>query len=140
MYLVDTNVLSEARRGGREALEWLRSIDPDQVFLSVVTLGEIMKGISQKAQSDARAAMSLRRWLEQLRTDHARRILPVGDEVALEWGRIAALRPRNMADALIAATAAVHRKTVVTRNVADFADLGIPLIDPWRPRNEQELA
>jgi len=132
MYLVDTNVLSEARRGRPEARDWLRSVDPDQVFLSVVTLGEIMKGISQKARSDAKAATSLHRWLEQLRVDHARRILPVSDEVALEWGRIAALRPRSMADALIAATAAVHRQTVVTRNVADFDDLGVPIIDPWR--------
>ena len=131
MYLVDTNVLSEARRGRPEARDWLRSVDPDQVFLSVVTLGEIMKGIRQKTRSDATAAASLHRWLEQLRTDHARRILPVSDEVALEWGRIAASRPRDMADALIAATAAVHRKIVVTRNVGDFEDLGAPVVDPW---------
>jgi predicted nucleic acid-binding protein len=133
MYLVDTNVLSEARRGRPEARDWLRSVDPDQVFLSVVTLGEIMKGINQKTRTDAAAAVSLHRWLEQLRVDHARRILPISDEVALEWGRIAAMRPRDMADALIAATAAVHRKTVVTRNVADFKDLGVALIDPWNP-------
>ena len=131
MYLVDTNVLSEARRGRPEARDWLRSVDPDQIFLSVVTLGEIMKGISQKTRTDATAAVSLHRWLEQLRVDHARRILPVNDEVSLEWGRIAALRPRDMADALIAATATVHRKTLVTRNVADFKDLRIPIIDPW---------
>jgi len=131
MYLVDTNVLSEARRGRPEARDWLRAIDPDQVFLSVATLGEVMKGISQKTRFDAKAAATLHRWLEQLRTDHARRILPVSDEVALAWGRIAAIRPRNMADALIAATAAVHHKIVVTRNVADFADLSVPLINPW---------
>ena len=131
MYLVDTNVLSEARRGRPEARDWLRSVDPDQVFLSVVTLGEIMKGISQKTRTDAAAAVSLHRWLEQLRVDHARRILPISDEVALEWGRIAAMRPQDMADALIAATAAVHRKTVVTRNVSDFRDLGVPVLDPW---------
>jgi len=131
MYLVDTNVLSEARRGRPEACDWLRSIDPNQVFLSVVTLGEIMKGISQKARADPTAAVSLHRWLEQLWADHARRILPIGDEIALEWGRIAAVRPQDMADALIAATAVVHRKTVVTRNVADFRDLGVPIIDPW---------
>jgi predicted nucleic acid-binding protein len=124
-------VLSEARRGRPEARDWLRSVDADQVFLSVVTLGEIMKGLRLKTRSDAGAAAALHRWLETLRTEHARRILPVGDEVALEWGRIAALRPRNMADALIAATAAVHRKILVTRNVADFADLGLPLINPW---------
>ena len=131
MYLVDTNVLSEARRGRAEARDWLRSVDSDQVFLSVVTLGEIMKGISQKTRSDAAAAASLHRWLEQLRVDHARRILPINDDVALEWGRIAAIRPRNMADALIAATATVHRKILVTRNVADFEDLGGPMINPW---------
>ena len=134
MYLVDTNVLSEARRGRAEARDWLRSVDPDQVFLSVVTLGEIMKGISQQTRTDATATAALHRWLEQLRVDHARRILPISDEVALAWGRIAAIRPQAMADALIAATAAVHRKTVVTRNVADFKDLGVPLIDPWNLR------
>ena len=132
MYLVDTNVLSEARRGRPEARDWLRSVDPDQVFLSVVTLGEIMKGISQKTRSDAAAAISLHSWLEQLRVDHGRRILPISDEVALEWGRMAAVRPRDMADTLIAATAAVHRKILVTRNVADFNDLGVPLVDPWK--------
>jgi hypothetical protein len=131
MYLVDTNVLSEARRGRPEARDWLRSVDPDQVFLSVVTLGEIVKGISQRTRSDAAAAVSLHRWLEQLRADHARRILPISDEVALEWGRMAAMRPRDMADGLIAATAAVHRKTVVTRNVADFEGLGVSIVDPW---------
>ncbi|HEY2051163.1 MAG TPA: type II toxin-antitoxin system VapC family toxin [Caulobacteraceae bacterium] len=131
MYLVDTNVLSEARRGRPEATAWLRSVDPDAVFLSVVTLGEVMKGISQKARSDAKAAASLHGWLDRLRTEHARRILPINDEIALEWGRIAAIRPRNMADALIAATAAVHHKILVTRNVADFEDLGVPLVDPW---------
>jgi predicted nucleic acid-binding protein len=131
MYLLDTNVLSEARRGSPQARSWLRSVDPDHVFLSVVTLGEIMKGISLKARSDAAAAVSLHRWLEQLRADHADRILPITDEVALAWGRIAAVRPQNMADALIAATSAIHRKTVVTRNVADFDGLGVPVIDPW---------
>src|SRR5258708_20960809 len=131
MYLVDTNVLSEARRGRTEGRDWLRSVDPDLVFLSVITLGEIMKGISQKTRTDAERAASLHRWLEQLRGDHADRILPISDEVALEWGRIVAKRPRNMADALIAASAAVHRKMVVTRNVADFKDLDVVIIDPW---------
>ena len=131
MYLIDTNVLSEARRGRPEARDWLRSVDPDQVFLSVVTLGEIMKGVAQKGRTDAVASASLHRWLEGLRVDHAGRILAVDDAVALEWGRIAARRPRDMADALIAATAAVHRKIVVTRNISDFKDLDVPVINPW---------
>jgi predicted nucleic acid-binding protein len=133
MYLVDTNVVSEARRGSREARLWLRSVDPNSIFLSVITLGEIMRGIALKRRTDARAAASLTVWLEQLRHDHASRILPISDRIALEWGRLAAERSRAMADALIAATAAIHGKIIVTRNVADFAATGIPLINPWQP-------
>ena len=131
-YLVDTNVLSEARRGSREARRWLRSIDPEAVYLSVVTLGEINKGIALKKRSDPRAAAILSAWLEELRREHAERILPITDRVALEWGRLAAERPRSMADGLIAATAAIFGKIIVTRNVADFADTGLPVLDPWQ--------
>jgi len=131
MYLVDTNMLSEARRNSNEARTWLRSIDPAAIYLSVITLGEIMKGIALKAQTDTRAAASLTIWLEQLRVDHGDRILPISDDVALAWGRLAAERPRSMADGLIAATAAVHGKIIVTRNVGDFADIGVSVINPW---------
>lgn len=133
MYLVDTNVLSEARRGSREAQRWLRSVDPTTIYLSVVTLGEIMKGIALKMRTDARAAGSLAAWLEGLRRDHSDRILPITDRIALEWGRQAAERSRGMADGLIAATAAVHGKIVVTRNVDDFTDARVPVINPWNP-------
>ena len=131
MYLVDTNVLSDARRGRQEARAWLRSVDPDQVFVSVITLGEISKGIALKGQSDPVAAASLGLWLEQLTTLHAARILPIDQDVAIEWSRITALRPRPPADALIAATARVRRKILVTRNVADFTGLGLTILDPW---------
>jgi predicted nucleic acid-binding protein len=131
MYLVDTNVLSEARRGSREARAWLRSVDPTTIYLSVVTLGEIMKGIVLKLRTDARTAATLTAWLETLRRDHNNRILPISDRVALEWGRLAAERPRAMADGLIAATAAVHGKIIVTRDVSDFQDTRIPVINPW---------
>jgi toxin FitB len=133
MYLVDTNVLSEARRGSKEARNWLRSIDPTTIYLSVITLGEIMKGIALKLRADARAAAALTVWLEQLRRDHSDRILPITDRVALEWGRLGAARSRGMADGLIAATAVVHTKIIVTRNVLDFSDTQIPVIDPWNP-------
>jgi toxin FitB len=133
MYLVDTSVLSEARRGSKEAWIWLRSIDPATIYLSVITLGEVMKGIALKLRTDARAAAALTTWLEQLRHDHSDRILPITDHIALEWGRLAAEQPRGMADGLIAATAAVHSKIIVTRNVEDFCDVGIPVIDPWNP-------
>ena len=131
MYLVDTNVLAEARRGSKEARICLRSIDPTTIYLSVVTLGEIMKGIAIKLRSDARAAAALTAWLEQLRRDHSDKILPITDRIALEWGRLAAERSRGMADGLIAATAVVHTKIIVTRNVEAFSDVGIPVINPW---------
>jgi len=133
MYLVDTNVLSEARRGSEEAQTWLRSVDPATVYLSVVTLGEIMKGIALKRRSDPPLAASLSLWLERLRHEHAARILPITDRVALEWGRLVAERPRGMADGLIAATAAIHDKIVVTRNAADFADTSVAIVNPWEP-------
>ena len=132
MYLVDTNVLSEARRGNVLARDWLRSVDPETIYLSVITLGEIMKGIAMKQRSDPRAATSLTQWLERLRQDHADRILPITDDVAIEWGRLAAERPRAMADGLIAATASVYRKIIVTRNTVDFDDTRLPVINPWQ--------
>jgi predicted nucleic acid-binding protein len=131
MYLVDTNVLSEARRGSVEARVWLRSVDPTTIYLSVVTLGEIMKGVALKLGGDPPLAAIWTLWLERLRHEHAARILPIDDRVALRWGRLAAERPRGMADRLIAATAIVHDKIVVTRNVADFADTGMAVINPW---------
>jgi toxin FitB len=131
MYLVDTNVLSEARRGSNEARIWLRSVDPAAIYLSVITLGEIMKGVALKLRTDACAAAPLMAWLEQLRHDHGDRILPISDRIALEWGRLAAERPRGMADGLIAATAVVHTKIIVTRNIDDFSDAAVPVINPW---------
>jgi predicted nucleic acid-binding protein len=130
-YLVDTNVVSEARRGADPALHWLRSVDPHEVWLSVVTLAEIARGIELKRRKEAAAAEHLARWLERLRREHAARILPIDDEIALEWGRLAAERPRGAADAAIAATARVRGLTLVTRNVRDFEDAGVSLLDPW---------
>jgi toxin FitB len=131
MYLIDTNVLSEARRGSTQAVSWLRSVDPDRLYLSVITLGEIMRGIALKEKNDPQAAAHLSAWLAALRQDHAARILPVTDQIAVQWGRLAALRPRGGADGLIAATAIVHGLIVVTRNIADFADTGATCLDPW---------
>jgi hypothetical protein len=131
LYLVDTNVVSEARRGSRQAVAWLRSIRPDALYLSALTLGEIMRGVALKRKSDTETAARLTEWLERLRQDHADRILPVTDRIALEWGRIAALRPRGDIDGLIGATAIVHDLILVTRNVKDFEDTAVSLINPW---------
>ena len=131
MYLLDTNVVSEARRGSLEAVTWLRSVNPLAVYLSVITLGEIMRGIALKQKTDPRAASHLAQWLQTLRSDHGDRILPVTDVIAIEWGRIAALRPRGDANGLIAATATVHNLIVVTRSVADFDDTQASTLNPW---------
>jgi predicted nucleic acid-binding protein len=131
MHLVDTNIVSEARRGTPEAVAWLQSVRSSSIYLSVITLGEIMKGVAMKERNDSKAARSLAEWLQTLRHDHATRILPITDEIALEWGRIAALRPRGEADGLIAATAIVHDLILVTRNVTDFDGTRVLLLDPW---------
>ena len=131
MYLVDTNVISEARRGSLPAISWLRSVDPLTVHLSTLTLGEIMRGITLKQKADPRTAGHLAEWLRRIRHDHADRILPITDPISVEWGRIAAIRPRGDIDGLIAATAIVHDLILVTRNVKDFDDTGASFVDPW---------
>ena len=90
-----------------------------------------MRGIALKRKSDQRAAAHLEEWLRKLRHDHSGRILPITDQIAVEWGRIAAQRPRGDADGLIAATAIVHDLIVVTRNIGDFDDTGVSVINPW---------
>jgi predicted nucleic acid-binding protein len=131
MYLLDTNVVSEACRGSRQAVVWLQSVRPDALYLSALTLGEIMRGVALRQKIDPRTALRLAEWLERLRHAHADRILPVTDRIALEWGRIAALRPRGDVDGLIAATAIVHDLILVTRNVGDFEDTAVSLVNPW---------
>jgi predicted nucleic acid-binding protein len=131
MYLLDTCVVSEARRRSPQAVTWLRSTRPETLFLSAITIGEIMKGVSMKLRTNPPAAAILLRWLDELRVVYASRILSIDNEVATSWGRLMAERSRPVVDTLIAATARVHNKVVVTRNVADFADAGVTLLDPW---------
>jgi predicted nucleic acid-binding protein len=131
MYLVDTNIVSEARRGSPQAIGWLRSVDSGSVHLSTLTLGEIMRGIALKQKSDPKAAGLLTEWLRKLRHEHTDRILGITDQISVEWGRIAAIRPRGDVDGLIAATAIVHDLILVTRNERDFIDTGVSVINPW---------
>lgn len=135
MYLVDTNIVSEARRGTPEIVRWIKAVDPRSIHLSVITLGEIMRGIAMKAKHDPRAASHLSEWLQKLRHDYASRILAVTDQIAVEGGRLAAMRPRGDADGLIAATGIVHDLIIVTRNVADFDDTRAIVLNPWDGRS-----
>jgi len=131
MYLLDTNILSEVRRRTPIAVKWMETVERRSTCVSVISLGEIKKGIEILASRDAVSARRLQSWLEAVSDDYADSILPISREVALAWGRIAAGRTRGTPDALIAATAIVHGLTLVTRNVKDFADLPLALVDPW---------
>ena len=131
MYLLDTSIVSEARRGSPEAVGWIRSVKGRPLHVSVITLGEIMRGVELRPRKDPKAAALLAEWLTALRELHRGAVLPVTEAIALEWGRLSAERSRNAADGLIAATARVHDLILVTRNVADFEDAGVSVIDPW---------
>lgn len=131
MYLIDTSIVSEARRGTAQAVSWLRSVDPLSIHLSALTLGEIMRGIALKQKSDPRAAADLAEWLRKLRHDHGDRILPVTDEIAVECGRIASTGPGCNIDTMIAATAIVHDLILVTRHSKTFEDTDASVLNPW---------
>jgi predicted nucleic acid-binding protein len=131
MFLLDTNVVSAVRKRHPAPAAWMRRQPRDVFYLSVVTLGEILSGARRRALRDPAAGEALEAWLNRLRGEYANRVLPIDEAIALEWGRIAALRTRGVADGLIAATAIVHGLTVATRNVADFADTGVALVNPW---------
>jgi predicted nucleic acid-binding protein len=131
MYLLDTNIVSDVQRRLPKPTEWLASIDPESLNLSVITIGEIERGIVKQRKVDAERATRLDMWLRELRRDNVARILAVTEEVALAWGRISAGRTRGSADTLIAATALVHDLILVTRNVADFDDTGVTVFNPW---------
>ncbi|MBT9460426.1 MAG: type II toxin-antitoxin system VapC family toxin [Rugosibacter sp.] len=133
-YLLDTNVLSELRRKAPNAgvVAWFARRPASTLFLSVLTLGELRKGVEGLADTDRRAA--LLDWLEaELPIFFTGRILPVDAQVADRWGRLVATasRPLPAIDSLLAATAAHHGLSLVTRNVRDFADLGLEVINPW---------
>jgi predicted nucleic acid-binding protein len=131
MYLLDTNIVSDVQRRLPKPTEWLASVDPTSVSLSVITLGEIERGIIKLRKVDSGKATRLDLWLRELRRDNADRILAVTEDVALAWGRITAGRTRGSADTLIAATALVHDLILVTRNVTDFDDTGVTVLNPW---------
>lgn len=134
-FLLDTNVVSEIRRG-RDAnvSSWSTEAADADLHLSVLTLGEIRKGIERLRGRHPDQADVFAAWLEQLRDHFAPRILSVDDRVAEEWGRLNARAERKTVDSLIAATARVHGLTVVTRNTADFEGCDVPLLNPWVPQ------
>jgi predicted nucleic acid-binding protein len=136
MFLIDTNVISEWRKGTRcdaNVASWFASIDADDLYLSMPALGEIGKGIEGLRSRDPLQARALDTWLARVDKAFGDRILPIDGEVADEWGRLNAIRPISVVDGLLAATAKIHQLTLVTRNESDVAGLGATVLNPFHP-------
>jgi toxin FitB len=136
-YLIDTNIISEVRKGNEchpRVAAWYDSIDDESIYLSVLVLGEIRKGIERARPKEPAKARALEKWLTTLTRSFAERILPIDRAVADEWGRMSAKRPLSTVDALLAATAKVHGMTLATRDTSGVADLGARLLDPFEAK------
>ncbi len=139
MYLLDTNVISEARKQARAnpgVVAFLRRAAElgQAVYLSVVTVGELRRGFELiRHRGDAEQATLLERWLQAVLDDHADKILTLDAEAAQVWGRLRVPDPAHELDKQIAAIALINDLTVVTRNTADFAGTGVRLNNPFTP-------
>jgi len=133
-YLIDTNVISEIRKGVRcneSVAAWWSTVAEADVFLSVLTIGELRKGIENIRRRDPRSAAALEKWLLRLLRQHRDRILTIDLEIVNEWGRLNVPDPLPVIDGLIAATAKVRGLTLATRNVPDVARTGVASLNPW---------
>ena len=133
-YLIDTNIISEVRKGERcdsHVAAWFASIADADIYLSVLVVGEIRKGIERARRSDPAQARALDKWLSTVKQLYGERILPIDQMVADEWGSMSAIRPVPTVDALLAATAKIHRMTLTTRNITDVAGFGADVLNPF---------
>ena len=137
MLLLDTNVVSALRRPDRHprVAQWLAVQQPEALFLSAVTIGEIRRGITQQERHDTPFARELTVWLNRLLTLFGDRVLAFDVHVAQRWGRLSAELGHDSADLIIAATALQHGLTVVTRNVKHFEPTGVKTFDPFSERD-----
>jgi predicted nucleic acid-binding protein len=135
MYLVDTNVISEARKGRNAnpgVREFWRTVDPGALYLAVQTVGELARGLANlRRRGDAAQADQLEAWLTQVTDDYADRILDFDLDCARIWGHLMSPHPQHPVDKQIAAIALSYDLTVVTRNVDDFRGLGVRLENPF---------
>ena len=134
MFLLDTNVISEVRKGRRSdpnVSNWYTGVGESQLYISSLTIGEIRKGIELARRRDVDQAETLEAWLHTVVEEFSGRVLTVDAQVADTWGRMSAIRPVPVVDALLAATARVHDLTLVTRNVSDVEGLGVKVLNPF---------
>jgi predicted nucleic acid-binding protein len=134
-FLVDTNVLSEVRKGNRcneVVASWWSAVAEADIFISVLTIGEIRKGVENIRRRDLQTASTLEAWLSRVISHHRDRILPIELDIVEEWGRLNVPDPLPVVDGLIAATAKVRGLTLVTRNLAEIARTGVDSLNPWQ--------
>jgi predicted nucleic acid-binding protein len=142
-YLIDTNIISEIRKGERcdaHVAAWYASVADDELYLSTLVLGEIRKGIELARRHDAAKARALERWLRDVETAFGRRVLGIDNAVADQWGRMSAIRPVPAVDGLLAATARVNDLTLVTRNAGDVAGLDARVLDPFEHKPSADVS
>jgi predicted nucleic acid-binding protein len=137
MYLLDTNVISELRKvsdgkANTNVVRWVTSADAARMFVSVITIMELEIGVMRIERRDERQGAMLRAWFEsKVLTEFAERIISIDALVARRCAQLHVPDPRSERDALIAAAALRHGMAVVTRNLSDFQNLGVQLINPW---------
>jgi predicted nucleic acid-binding protein len=133
-YLLDTNAVSATRRPKTEPqmTRFLAAVRPNDLFLSVLTLGELRKGLILKEKRSRDGVAALSTWIDEVQRSYSDRTIAVDTEIAAVWGKLSADRSRAVIDTLLAATAIVHGLTLVTRNVGDFEGLPMQLHNPWQ--------
>jgi predicted nucleic acid-binding protein len=132
-YLLDTNVISETRKNqaNPNVLSFLSVADPSSLFLSVLTIGELRKGVAIKKRRDVPNAKKLGAWVDGLESTFTDHILDIDAITAKLWGELSAQRTRPVIDTLLAATALAHGLILVTRNTNDVSDTKVKLLNPW---------
>lgn len=133
MYLLDTDFLSELRRRKRDdaGVGWMRRQKLEDVFVSVITIMEIERGIEKQRYRDPPHAATLETWLRETMTRFGNHVLPITTGIAQRWGRMQIQLKRDDDDVAIAATALEYGLSVVTRNIRDFAPMGAPVLNPF---------
>jgi predicted nucleic acid-binding protein len=134
-YLLDTNVVSELRKGHRmdsHVQSWFSGVAAEQIWLSVLVVAELRRGAEVVRRRDPRQAAALDRWIETLVRAQNERILPVDQRVADEWGRLSAIRAGSVVDLLLAGTALVHSLVLVTRNEKHVVWTGVECLNPFK--------